>query len=410
MRNAWTVLAIIVTLVTTPAGGGPWAAASQPIAVGTIAASPDKPVRARDLGIPFEGKPGPLNAITDVKGVLVGQTTLISGEGPLVEGKGPVRTGVTVVLPRGKVYDPVFAGWFTLNGMGEMTGLMEVKESGYLDGPIAITNTHSVGTVHEAVISWIAKNKLYDPLEGMEATPTVGETWDAYLNDMNGLHVKREHVIAALDGARPGPVAEGNVGGGTGNKAFWFKAGIGTASRVLSPEDGGYTVGVLVQANFGARSHLLIAGVPVGHEISDLDAIIKRPESPKPPKRDGSMAAVVATDAPLMPNQLERIARRVAIGMARVGNTANTDSGEVFVAFSTANPGTCRKDENFQVEVMPNGKLDPLFDATVFATEEAIVNSLIAARTMTGIDGNTFFAIPHDRLKAVMKKYNRLNE
>jgi D-aminopeptidase len=408
MRNVWVVLGLILIVSATPATDDGWAAARQSAVSAATASSTDKPVRARDLGIPFEGTPGPFNAITDVKGVLVGQTTLISGNGPLVEGKGPVRTGVTVVLPRGKVYDPVFAGWFTMNGMGEMTGLMEVKESGYLDGPISFTNTHSVGTVHEATIAWIAKNKLYDPVEGMEATPVVGETWDAYLNDMNGLHVKRRHVIAALDGARSGPVAEGNVGGGTGNKAFWFKAGIGTASRVLPPEEGGYTVGVLVQANFGTRDYLMIAGVPVGKEISDLDAIIK--QQPKPPKRDGSMAAVVATDAPLMPNQLERIARRVAIGMARVGNTANYDSGEVFVAFSTANPGTCRKGKVFQVEVLPNGKLDPLFEATVFATEEAIVNSLIAAKTMTGIEGNTFFAIPHQRLKTIMKKYNRLME
>jgi D-aminopeptidase len=362
--------------------------------------------RARDLGIPFSGAPGPLNAITDVAGVTVGQVTLISGEGPLEVGKGPVRTGVTAVLPRGKSYDPVFAGWYSLNGNGEMTGTTWIEEGGFLEGPVMITNTHSVGVVRDAVIAWQLKHRLYEELPGEPGVfwslPVVAETYDGWLNDINGFHVKADHAFQALDAATSGPVAEGGVGGGTGMMTHDFKGGIGTASRQVGESAAQYTVGVLVQSNYGIRDTLTIAGVPVGQEITDL-----MPTEGAPEEDTGSIIVIVATDAPLLPHQLKRIARRVPLGLGRVGSYAGNGSGDIFIAFSTANPGAAARLGDKQAKFLPNDSLSPLFLATVEATEEAIVNALVAGRDMTGINGNTVYGLPHDRLKALMQKYNR---
>ncbi len=362
--------------------------------------------RARDLGIPFDGSPGPINAITDVKGVTVGQQTLISGEGKLVVGQGPVRTGVTAVLPRGKSYDPVFSGWYALNGNGEMTGTTWVEESGLLEGPVMITNTHSVGVVRDAVIKWQYENDLFDPLpddpDVFWSLPVVAETYDGDLNDINGFHVSEEHTLLALESARSGPVDEGNVGGGTGMSCHQFKCGTGTASRQLDVGGGRYTVGVLVQANYGIRDTLTIAGVPVGKEITDL-----MPQYHSQNQEYGSIIVVVATDAPLLPHQLKRLARRVPMGIAKVGGYAGNGSGDIFIAFSTANPGVGARTGIQTTDMLPNDQMSPLFLATIQATEEAIVNALVAARTMTGINGNTKHAIPHARLQQAMKKYNR---
>jgi D-aminopeptidase len=350
--------------------------------------------RARDLGIPFDGTPGPHNAITDVAGVEVGHVTLIRGEGSLVVGQGPVRTGVTAVLPRGKGSpDPVFAAWFPLNGNGELAGAAWVEESGLLAGPVAITNTHSVGVVRDAVVRWMVER---DPTVAW-ALPVVTETYDGFLNDINGFHVRPEHVFAALAGAAAGPVAEGNVGGGTGMRAFGFKAGIGTASRLVE----GYTVGVLVQANYGKREHLLVAGVPVGREITDLLPT-------EGDRGDGSAVVVVATDAPLLPHQLRRVAKRAALGLARTGGIAENTSGDLVVAFSTANRAAGETRSVATVAMLPNDRLTPLFAATVESAEEAVVNALVAAETMTGVGGRTVFALPHDRLRQALRKYGRL--
>lgn len=366
-----------------------------------VSLSQTKP-RARDLGIPFDGTPGPNNAITDVAGVEVGFATLISGEGRLIVGKGPVRTGVTAILPRGKgSHDQCFAAWFTLNGNGEMTGTTWIQESGFLEGPVMITNTHSVGVVRDAVIAWQMKQqgKTFQPW----SLPVVAETWDGGLNDVNGFHVKPEHVFQSLDGAKSGTVAEGNVGGGTGMVAHGFKGGTGTSSRKLDARGGGYTVGVLVQANYGRRQNLHIAGVPVGQEITDL-----LPERGKLNDGSGSIIVVAATDAPLLPHQLKRMAARVALGIGIVGGRGENSSGDIFVAFSTANPGAAKDSAITAVQMLPNDRINPLFNATVQATEEAIVNALVAAETMEGINGNKVYALPHDRLKEVMRKYNRL--
>ncbi len=365
----------------------------------SLAPGQTKP-RARDLGVPFDGTPGPLNAITDVKGVEVGHTTLISGEGQLKVGVGPVRTGVTAVLPRGKdSNDAVFAGWFTLNGNGEMTGTTWMEESGFLDGPVMITNTHSVGVVRDAVIAWKVKRNQPDPEGYWWSLPVVAETWDGYLNDVNGFHVKPEHAIQALDSAHGGPVEEGNVGGGTGMICNEFKGGIGTASRVLDPKDGGYTVGVLVQCNYGERDQLRIAGVPVGREI---------PEHTVWKDDVGSTIVVVATDAPLIPTQLKRLAKRASLGLGRDGTFSGNGSGDIFIAFSTANPGAIGPEGLHQITMLPNDQIDPLFLATVQATEEAVINAMVAAETMTGVNNRTVIALPHDRLHEVLKKYNRL--
>jgi D-aminopeptidase len=356
--------------------------------------------RARGLGVPFEGTPGPLNSITDVKGVEVGYRTLISGEGKLQIGIGPVRTGVTAVFPRGKTaVDPVFAGWFTENGNGEMTGTTWIEESGFLYGPVMITNTHSVGVVRDTVIDWQLKHGTPIPLEDWWSLPVVTETWDGDLNDINGFHVKPEDAIAAMQDARFGPIAEGNVGGGTGMICFEFKGGTGTSSRKLAENLGGYTLGVLVQCNFGTRHLLRIAGVPVGYEIP-IDS--KRADT-------GSIIVVVATDAPLLPHQMKRIARRVTLGLGRLGSISGNDSGDIFIAFSTANPGAGLAQKTSTVQMLPNEQIDALFEATVQATEEAVVNAMVAAKTMTGINGHTVEALPHDRLREVLKKYNRLN-
>ncbi len=367
----------------------------------TLLAAEPKP-RARDLGVPFDGKPGPLNAITDVKGVEVGHTTLISGEGALKVGTGPVRTGVTAVLPRGKnSKDQVFAGWFTLNGNGEMTGTTWVEESGFLDGPVMITNTHSVGVVRDAVIAWRVKQGPPDEDSYWWSLPVVAETWDGYLNDVNGFHVKPQHVFHALDSAHSGPVEEGNVGGGTGMVCNEFKGGIGTASRVLNTKQGRYTVGVLVQCNYGRRDQLRIAGLPVGREIQEQ----------RTRKGDvGSIIVVVATDAPLIPTQLKRLAKRVSLGLGRNGSYSGDGSGDIFIAFSTANPGAAVSQGLPHLTMLPNGQLDPLFLGTVQATEEAIINAMVAAETMTGINNRTVIALPHSRLREVLKKYNRLEK
>jgi len=365
--------------------------------------------RARDLGVPFDGTPGSLNAITDVAGVTVGHTTLISGEGKLQVGKGPVRTGVTAVLPRGKnsISDPVFAGWWSLNGNGEMTGTTWVEESGFLIGPVMITNTHSVGVVRDAAIQWRVLHGQEGPDNDWWSLPVVAETWDGWLNDINGFHVKPEHALHAIDSAESGPVQEGNVGGGTGMICNEFKGGIGTASRKLSAKDGGYTVGVLVQCNFGRRPNLRIAGVPVGREIPE--------EAPYSSAsfgdgEYGSIIVVVATDAPLVAHQLKRVSRRVSLALGRLGSISGNGSGDIFVAFSTANPGAASPDHVVDLKMLPNDKIEPIFAATVQATEEAIVNAMIAAETMTGIDNHRVIALPHGKLRAVLKKYNRLAE
>jgi L-aminopeptidase/D-esterase-like protein len=361
-------------------------------------AQPSSKPRARDLGIPFDGTPGPLNAITDVSGVEVGHSTIIRGEG-----RQAVRTGVTVVLPKGRKWEPVFAAWHAGNGFGDLTGTAWVAEGGVLGGPVAITNTYSVGTVRDAILAW------FDDVLKVEIPwhqPVVGETSDGFLNDIAGFHVRQEHVIAALDTARGGPVPEGNVGGGTGMVAHGFKGGIGTASRRVS---GRYTVGALVQANYGSRAELTIAGVPVGKEITDLQR--RRGEVMPAQEREGSIIVVVVTDAPLLPHQLERLARRVPMGIARVGGTAANGSGDIFIAFSTANPGAASvTDDPVEVRMLPNSALSPFFTATIEATEEAIVNALVAAETMTGYRGNTVYALPHDRLQEVLRKYGRLRD
>lgn len=353
--------------------------------------------RARDLGIPFDGTPGTLNAITDIPGVEVGHTTLISGEGKLKVGEGPVRTGVTAILPRGKKdLAPVFAAWFSLNGNGEMTGTTWVEESGMLEGPVMITNTHSVGVVRDAVIQWMLKAGGGQQAWGL---PVVAETWDGWLNDINGFHVKADHAFQALDNAKSGPVEEGNVGGGTGMICYEFKGGIGTSSRKVQTMD--FTVGVLVQANFGSRRFLRIAGVPVGKEIRDNLVFSKD---------TGSIIIVAATDAPLLPHQLKRIARRLSLGLARTGTISGNGSGDIFIAFSIANREANQVKEIANLQMLPNNKIDRVFQATVEATEEAIINALIAAGTMTGIDDHKVIALPHDRLREILKKYNRVNE
>jgi len=358
--------------------------------------------RARDLGIPFDGKPGRFNAITDVAGVEVGMTTLISGSGPLVVGQGPVRTGVTAVIPRGKdKLNQVFAAWFTLNGNGEMTGTTWLDESGFLEGPVLITNTHSVGVVRDAVIAW-QFNRLGDKFPAW-SLPVVAETWDGDLNDINGFHVKPEHVFQALDGAASGPVAEGNVGGGTGMIVHGFKGGTGTSSRVVSIQPYTYTLGVLVQANYGSRGQLVIAGVPVGQEIQDL-----RPAGGA--EDAGSIIAVIATDAPLLPHQLKRIAERATLGIGRTGGIGSNSSGDIFIAFSTANPGAAGSSDLIKLNMLPNDWINPLFTATIQAVEEAVLNAMIAAETMEGINGHVVYAIPHDRLRAILKAHGRLNE
>jgi L-aminopeptidase/D-esterase-like protein len=371
------------------------------LAAALAPAASGQDVRARDLGIPFEGVPGPLNAITDVPGVEVGHATIIRGDGPLVKGEGPVRTGVTAILPRGRTFDPVMAATYALNGNGEMTGVHWVEESGYLETPITITNTFSVGVVRDAVIAWMDSTGLNaDPAGGMWYTyPLVAETYDV-LNDILGQHVTRAHAFEALDAAAPGPVAEGNVGGGTGMIAHQFKGGIGTASRLTGS---GHTLGVLVQANYGGRARFAVAGVPVGREIPDLmpnyDVLAR-----------GSVIVVVATDAPLLPPQLQRLAERVPLAIGRLGGLGSNGSGDIFVAFSTGNPGAWAARPTATLEVLPNNEMNGLFEATVEATEEAILNAMVAAETMTGRDSLVAHALPHDRLQDALRAYGRYVE
>ena len=364
--------------------------------------------RARDLGFHFDGSPGPLNAITDVSGVQVGHTTLIEGKGKLVQGKGPIRTGVTAILPRGdrSLDDPCFAGWSSLNGNGEMTGTTWVEESGFAEGPIMITNTHSVGIVRDAVISWRASQGSADASGYWWSLPIVAETWDGLLNDINGFHVKEKHAHEAIRNAKGGPVEEGCVGGGTGMVCHSFKGGIGTASRVVTINNQDYTLGVLVQANYGDRKNLTIAGVPVGKEITDL---MPRDSYEKNHEGDGSIIVVIATDAPLLAHQMKRLARRVPMGVGKVGGYGHDGSGDIFIAFSTANSNVAFSDGTVNVEMLPNGLMSPLFEATVQAVEEAIVNTLVAAETMEGINNNKVWALPHGRLIQIMKKYYRIN-
>jgi len=405
-RPALTVTVLLLSAAADATGG----AASDATTQAQAQLPSHARVRARDLGVPFDGTPGPLNAITDVAGVLVGHTTLISGSGKLVVGKGPIRTGVTAVLPRAAsvmLNQFAFAGSYAQNGAGEMTGTAWVEESGFLEGPMMITNTHSVGTVHAAVIAWRVAHGPADATGNWWSTPVVAETWDGWLNDINGFHVKPEHVFHAIDSAHGGAVEEGNVGGGTGMLCYGFKGGIGTSSRRLSDSHGGYTVGVLVQCNYsgGSRQNLRIAGVPVGREIPGIEPYTGLPSDLA---EGGSLIVVVATDAPLLPHQLKRIARRVTLGLGRTGGIGGNDSGDIFIAFSTANSGASDLGHIVDLKMVPNDSLDALFAATVQATEEAIVNAMVAAQDMTGVDGHRVQALPHAQLRAVLAKYNRL--
>lgn len=389
--------------------------------------------RARDLGIELPGTPGPLNAITDVAGVEVGHATLVRGSGRLVRGQGPVRTGVTAILPRGRTGpDTAFAAWFALNGNGEMTGTTWIEESGVLEGPVLITTTHSVGVVRDATVDWMVRNGRAP----IFALPVVGETFDGPMNDDLGFHVRPEHVSAALDGARGGPVAEGNVGGGTGTLCHFFKGGIGTSSRRVEVAGSDYTVGVLVQCNYGSRRSLRVDGVPVGQEIRDLTPCMADggrasrawlagvPPCGSGPAADagagagpasriegmGSIIVVVATDAPLLPHQLKRVATRVSLGIGRMGGFGENSSGDIFLAFSTANRGASAEAGTATVEMLSNEEITPLFSATAHATEEAILNSMLAAETMTGADGFRAHALPHDRLVEVMRRHHRVRD
>jgi len=369
--------------------------------------------RARDYGIPFDGKTGRYNAITDVKGVTVGHVTLISGEGSLVKDKGPIRTGVTAILPRGKEFAPCYANWYTLNGNGDMTGTHWITESGFLETPVLITNTGNVGTVRDAAWRWMNDRKYYTPFfkDYWYAYPVVAETYDGLFNDINGQHVKSEHVYRALDSAKSGTIEEGGVGGGTGMMCYGFKGGIGTSSRIIDSNLGGYTIGVLVQANHGRRGQLNIAGVPVGKELMDTlrpkfepatGSIFKAPQN-----ETGSIIIILATDAPLLPDQLKRLAQRIPLGLTRTGGIGGNGSGDIFLTFSTANKNAFSTDKEQQVTTMPNEFMNALFTATIQATEEAIINALFAGKTLTGINGNTMYGLPIDAVLKIMKKYNR---
>jgi L-aminopeptidase/D-esterase-like protein len=361
--------------------------------------------RARDLGIPFNGTPGRYNSITDVQGIEVGYKTLIKGTGRLEYGKGPLRTGVTVILPKGKTNLGYPAAWFSLNGDGEMTGIPSIEDYGLGYGPIGITNTNSVGIVRDAIGEWcFMKFSTGEVVDFAFGLPVVAETWDGILNDINGFHVSKENVWQALDSARGGKIAEGNTGGGTGMISYEFKGGSGTASRVFNIDTAQYTLGVFVQANFGRRDELTVAGVPVGKEIQDLEPVVDETG-----RKDGSIIVIVATDAPLLPGELKLVARRVTMGIARTGTYSHEGSGDIFLALSTVTPQSNDKNILETWNVIPKAELNPVFEATVEATEEAIINALVAAEDMVGINGNKCFALPHDRLREILKKYNRLN-
>ena len=391
------------------------------MAVSATSFSQGKKPRARDIGIPFDGTPGKYNAITDVAGVEVGHTTLIEGSGKLEKGKGPVRTGVTAIFPAGKKYAPVFANWHMLNGNGDMTGTHWITESGFLETPILITNTSSVGTARDAALKWMDEHKYYDTSQGSfwYSYPVVAETWDGILNDINGFHVKPEHVWQAMEKASGGFVEEGAVGGGTGMVCLGFKGGIGTSSRVIDKKFGGYTVGVLVQSNFGVKSQLTIAGVPVGKELADTlnikiydePSAVNNPDSYREKNEwseQGSIIVVVATDAPLLPHQLKRIAQRVSLGIGKVGGIGGNGSGDIFIAFSTANKNSFSRTKETTATVFSNDQMGALFNATIEATEEAIINALVAGTTTKGINDNTVFGLPHDAVMKILRKYNRV--
>jgi len=367
--------------------------------------------RARDLGVPFVGTTGTFNAITDVKGVEVGYSTIISGKGENIVGKGPIRTGVTAIFPRGKAkkFSPVYANWYSLNGNGEMTGTTWVTESGFLETPIMITNTNSVGVVRDAVLKWFVDTDWYNGENWWYTYPVVAETYDGFLNDIYGFHVKEEHVLEAIEKSAGGMIAEGNVGGGTGMTCLGFKGGTGTSSRVFKIKDSSYTLGAIVQSNFGAKRNLSIAGVPVGLELKDtLNEVYHAPPKSRRQEGDGSIIVIVATDAPLLPHQLKRIAQRIPLGVAIVGGRGSNGSGDIFLAFSTANENAFSREDATTVTSLSNDLITPVFEATVQAVEEAIINAMVAAETMEGINGNTAYALPHDLLIEILKKYNRI--
>ena len=364
--------------------------------------------RARDIGVQFDGTPGKYNAITDVKGVEVGPSTIIFGSGKNVLGKGPIRTGVTAIFPRGKKFNPVYANWYSLNGNGEMTGTTWITESGFLETPIMITNTNSVGVVRDAVLKWFVDTNWYGDDQWWYTYPVVGETYDGFLNDIYGFHVQEKHVYEAIKNAKPGRVVEGNVGGGTGMLTLGFKGGIGTASRKVKINKKNYIVGALVQSNFGSKKNLTISGVPVGKELKDtLNLEFNEPPSNQRQEGDGSIIVIVATDAPLLPHQLKRITHRIPIGIGLVGGRGSNGSGDIFLAFSTANPKAFNRKNTRPIITFPNDRITPLFEATAQAVEESIINAMIAAETMDGINNNKAYALPHDRLVEVLKKYNR---
>ena len=369
--------------------------------------------RARDLGVPFVGKTGEFNAITDVKGVEVGYSTIMSGTGKNVLGKGPIRTGVTAIFPRGKAkkFSPVHANWYSLNGNGEMTGTTWVTESGFLETPIMITNTNSVGVVRDAVLKWYVDTDWYNGENLWYTYPVVAETYDGILNDIYGFHVKEKHVLEAIEDSKSGAIAEGNVGGGTGMMCLGFKGGTGTSSRVFKINDSTYTVGAIVQSNFGAKRNLSIAGVPVGIELRDTlnYELMALPKSNRQ-EGYGSIIVIIATDVPLLPHQLKRIAQRIPLGIGIVGGRGSNGSGDIFLAFSTANENAFNRSEITRVQSLPNDRLLPVFEATVQAVEEAIINAMVAAETMEGINGNKAYAIPHDLLIQTLTKYNRIKK
>ena len=366
--------------------------------------------RARDIGVQFEGTPGRFNAITDVKGVEVGHSTIIIGSGKNEIGKGPVRTGVTAIFPRGKKFNPVYANWYSLNGNGEMTGTTWVTESGFLETPIMITNTNSVGVVRDAVLKWFVDTNWYGDDQWWYTYPVVGETYDGFLNDIYGFHVQEKHVYEAIENAKSGPVAEGNIGGGTGMLTLGFKGGIGTSSRKVKINNKTYTLGAIVQSNFGSKRNLTISGVPIGNELKDtLNLVFNAPPANKRQEGDGSIIVIVATDAPLFPHQLKRIAHRIPLGIGAVGGRGSNGSGDIFMAFSTANPKAFNRKNSGTVKTFPNDKISPLFEATVQVVEESIVNGMIAAETMEGINNNKAYALPHGKLMEILKKYNRAN-
>lgn len=384
--------------------------------IATLLHASAAPERARDWGIPFSGQPGALNAITDVPGVTVGTVTLIVGDGPLVKGKGPVRTGVTAILPRGKTFDPVYAGWGTLNGNGDMTGTHWITESGFLETPILITGTASVGTVRDAAWQWIEQNRYFAPFKPgyWYAYPVVAETYDGVLNDINGQHVLPEHARQALDSARSGPVLEGAVGGGTGMICHGFKGGTGTSSRKVNNEFGSFVVGVLVQANYGGRTEMRLGGLPIDGALRDvphpvLNEIGGQAATPRRSDREtGSIIVIIATDAPLNATQCTRMANRAPIGIARMGGKGGNGSGDIFLAFATGNPGAFSLKETTSVKQFPNDGMDDLFTAVADATEEAICNALVAGKDMTGIQGNSVRGLPKPLVQDFLRRHGLL--